>query len=79
MPIVEAPAKLTRSLRMTGLRSDGYHLIDAEMVTLELCDVLDIDPDGEGLLGIGPFSAGMPLDGSNLVAKALVLAGRTAG
>jgi 4-diphosphocytidyl-2-C-methyl-D-erythritol kinase len=79
MPIVEAPAKLTRSLRMTGIRSDGYHLIDAEMVTLELCDVLDIDADGEGLRGTGPFSAGMPLDGSNLVAKALVLAGRTAG
>ena len=87
MPIVEAPAKLTRSLRMTGLRSDGYHLIDAEMVTLELCDVLTIDPDGEGLHGTGPFSAGMPLvelayafdHASNLVAKALVLAGRTAG
>ena len=28
-----APAKLTRSLRVTGVRPDGYHLIDAEMVS----------------------------------------------
>ena len=28
-----APAKLTLSLRITGVRDDGYHLIDAEMVT----------------------------------------------
>ena len=29
-----APAKLTLSLRVTGVRADGYHLLDAEMVTL---------------------------------------------
>ena len=35
-----APAKLTVSLRMTGVRPDGYHLIDAEMVSLDLADTL---------------------------------------
>lgn len=75
---IEAPAKLTVSLRITGVRNDGYHLIDAEMVTLDLVDVLTIDPSGSGLTGSGPFSAGMPLDDRNLVAKALRLAGRTA-
>ena len=35
-----APAKLTLSLRVTGVRDDGYHLIDAEMVTLDLHDTL---------------------------------------
>jgi 4-diphosphocytidyl-2-C-methyl-D-erythritol kinase len=35
-----APAKLTLSLRVTGVRADGYHLIDAEMVTLDLADTL---------------------------------------
>lgn len=75
---VEAPAKLTLTLRITGVREDGYHLIDAEMVELELADVLAIDPQGDGLTAEGPFSAGMPLDGTNLVARALALTGRRA-
>jgi 4-diphosphocytidyl-2-C-methyl-D-erythritol kinase len=76
---VLAPAKLTLSLRITGVRGDGYHLIDAEMVTLDWADTLTIDPDGDGLSADGPYAAGMPLDGRNLVAQALRLAGRTAG
>ena len=39
-----AHAKLTMSLRVTGVRDDGYHLIDAEMVSLELHDVLSFEP-----------------------------------
>ena len=39
---VNAPAKLTISLQVTGVRPDGFHLIDAEMVTLDLCDTLTI-------------------------------------
>ena len=35
-----APAKLTVSLRVTGVRPDGYHLIDAEMVSIDLVDAL---------------------------------------
>ena len=76
--VVAAPAKLTLSLRITGVRDDGYHLIDAEMVTLEWADTLHIAPDGLGLTADGPFAAGMPLDDSNLVAKALRLAEREA-
>lgn len=76
---VPAHAKLTLELRITGVRADGYHLIDAEMVSLEWADTLTIDPAGGGLSADGPFAAGMPLDGSNLVAKALALAGTTAG
>ena len=38
-----APAKLTLSLRVTGVRDDGLHLIDAEMVTLDLADTLVLD------------------------------------
>lgn len=79
---VIAPAKLTLSLRMTGLRADGYHLIDAEMVTLELHDTLELRPLGPDepprLTATGPFAAGMPTDESNLVIKALRLVGRSA-
>jgi len=75
---LSAPAKLTLSLRITGVRDDGYHLIDAEMVSLAWAETLTITPGGSGLTADGPFAAGMPLDDSNLVAKALRLAGAQA-
>lgn len=84
-----APAKLTLRLRITGTRADGYHLIDAEMVTLGLCDELIVHPSSETsvevvrLPGDGGGGAGLPdwdipAGGSNLVIVALELAGRTA-
>ncbi|MEI8240258.1 MAG: 4-(cytidine 5'-diphospho)-2-C-methyl-D-erythritol kinase, partial [Actinomycetota bacterium] len=76
--VVSAPAKLTLSLRLTGVRADGYHLIDAEMVSLEWADTLTITPDEDGLSADGPFAAGMPLDDTNLVARALAFVGRRA-
>lgn len=75
---VEAPAKVTLALRVIGVRSDGYHLIEAEMVTVDLADTLTIDPGAAGLTADGPFAAGMPLDETNLIALALALAGRSA-
>lgn len=78
MPTVLAPAKLTVSLRMTGVRDDGYHLIDAEMVSLDLCDRLDIE-DGDGLEIVGPAGVeALGPDDDNLVNAALRLCGRRA-
>ncbi len=76
--VVKAPAKLTLSLRITAVRADGYHLIDAEMVTLDWHDTVTIDPSSTGLTADGPYAAGMPFDESNLVHSALRLVGRTA-
>ena len=73
--VLEAHAKLTLSLRITGVRDDGYHLIDAEMVTLALHDRLRIDTEGSGISITGPYADGVPTDTSNLVARALVLGG----
>ena len=78
---LRAHAKLTLSLHVTGVRADGYHLIDAEMVSLELHDLLtfvDAPIGSTSLEATGPFADGMPLDGSNLVARALDVAGRGA-
>ena len=75
---LEAPAKLTLSLRITGVRADGYHLIDAEMVSLSLHDVVTIDPAGDGVSATGRYAAGVPTDDRNLVAKALWLVERRA-
>jgi len=79
---IHAPAKLTLSLRVTGVRPDGYHLIDAEMVSVDLADSLTFEP-GVGIavvdrvvggLGIGDL-ARTPV---NLVRRALDLVGREA-
>jgi len=61
-----APAKLTLSLRVVGRRADGYHLIDAEMVTLDLGDELVVEPGSNDL----------PAD--DLVSRALAAVGRDA-
>jgi 4-diphosphocytidyl-2-C-methyl-D-erythritol kinase len=77
---VLAPAKVTLSLRVTGVRDDGYHFLDAEMVTVDLADELEIDADGDGLEMVDETGGGLPvpLDEANLVVRALRLAGRTA-
>jgi 4-diphosphocytidyl-2-C-methyl-D-erythritol kinase len=73
---VVAPAKLTTSLRVVGVRSDGYHLLEAEMVSLDLADELDF-ADGDGLEIVGD-AAGISCDDDNLVRRALRAVGRTA-
>src|SRR6516165_8056811 len=83
---VRAPAKLTLSLEVTGVRPDGYHELRSEMVTLDLADELEFDEGGSGVsvvaapgsraeqLATGPERAGS----ENLVVDALRVAGRTA-
>ena len=77
--MIEAPAKLTLSLRITGVRADGYHLIDAEMVTIDWHDTVTIEPTSSGPTTTDRMPAGMPLDESNLVVQRRVRGvGRTA-
>jgi 4-diphosphocytidyl-2-C-methyl-D-erythritol kinase len=74
--VVWAPAKLTVSLRLRGVRPDGYHLLDAVMVTLDLADRLELSAgDGLEVVGAGPD---VPTGPENLVLRALALAERTA-
>jgi len=82
---LSARAKLTLSLGVTGTRSDGYHLLDAEMVTLDLADTLVV-ADGDGLtVGTdwpGPVAGwrdpAVSANAANLVLRALAAVGRTA-
>jgi 4-diphosphocytidyl-2-C-methyl-D-erythritol kinase len=74
--VLAAPAKLTRSLRVTGVRDDGLHLIEAEMVTIDLADELAFDEgDGLELVGAGPD---VPVGDRNLVSRALAAVERRA-
>ncbi len=66
------------TLSITGVREDGYHLIDAEMVSLDLYDVVELS-EGDSLEVVGPQSAqGLGAEQDNLVRRALELCGRTA-
>ena len=69
-----ALAKLTLSLRVVGLRGDGFHLLDAEMVTLDLADELTLTPAPTTTIEV----EGAVIEGDNLIAKALRAVGRRA-
>jgi len=76
-----APAKLTLSLRITGVRPDGYHTVDAEMVTLDFSDRLEIVAGKSGLRMLdeaGNELHSVTRPGQNLVERALALCGREA-
>lgn len=76
-----APAKLTLDLRVTGVRSDGYHLLESEMVSVDLVDELELS-EGHGLEVIdrsGVAAGHAVASGStNLVVRALELLGTQA-
>jgi 4-diphosphocytidyl-2-C-methyl-D-erythritol kinase len=79
---LSAPAKLTVSLRITGVRPDGYHVLDSEMVSIDLADTLTFEP-GVGLAVVDQVEGGMgladvPAGPGNLVSRALELVGRQA-
>lgn len=80
--VLRAPAKLTLGLRVTGVRADGYHLLDTEMVTVDLADTLTVRP-GRGLrVAVAPDArpparswSPVPDGPANLVSAALAAVG----
>jgi 4-diphosphocytidyl-2-C-methyl-D-erythritol kinase len=82
MTAVLAPAKLTLSLAVTGIRPDGYHELRSEMVSLSLSDELTITEGGSGLtLAADPGTRAESLaadEGNNLITRALAAVGRQA-
>jgi 4-diphosphocytidyl-2-C-methyl-D-erythritol kinase len=79
-----APAKLTWSLRVVGTRDDGLHLLEAEMVTLDLADTIElVAADGEAprffVAAEPPASAAdAALGDDDLVRRALAAVGARA-
>jgi 4-diphosphocytidyl-2-C-methyl-D-erythritol kinase len=73
-----APAKVNLTLHVTGQRDDGYHLLDSLVVFADIGDQLTIDaaPDLR-IQCSGPFSEGVPVDGSNLLMQAATMMGVT--
>ena len=69
---LDAFAKLTLSLHVTGRRADGYHELDALVVAVsEPRDELVIRPAAEPSVSLtGPHAGGVPADGTNLAVRA---------
>ena len=82
MQRVRALAKLTSSLRVTGVRDDGYHRLEAEMTTIDLADVLTFSEgvgfDVVGLDVVGLDAVGLDRASFDLVPRALAAVDRTA-
>ncbi|MEP7040108.1 MAG: 4-(cytidine 5'-diphospho)-2-C-methyl-D-erythritol kinase [Chloroflexota bacterium] len=73
MPLsLDAPAKLNLSLRVVGRRPDGFHLLETEMVLLDLADRLLLLPGATGLRVEAPPEDAIPVDQSNLAWRGLV-------
>ncbi|SLN21301.1 4-(cytidine 5'-diphospho)-2-C-methyl-D-erythritol kinase [Roseisalinus antarcticus] len=68
---ITAPAKVNLTLHVTGQRAGGYHDLDSLVVFAGIGDVLTARPSTDLSLTVsGPFSAGVPNDGRNLVLQA---------
>ena len=76
MSVLRAPAKLTWYLEVTGRRTNGMHEIASEMTTIDLVDLVEVEADGDSLRVEGPCAASVPIDATNIVARALALVGR---
>jgi 4-diphosphocytidyl-2-C-methyl-D-erythritol kinase len=68
---IHAPAKINLTLHVTGLRDDGYHLLDSLVVFADIHDTITVTASPDMRLSVhGPFAEGVPEDGSNLILRA---------
>jgi 4-diphosphocytidyl-2-C-methyl-D-erythritol kinase len=75
-----ARAKINLSLRVTGRRADGYHLLDSVVAFADVGDWIEVRPaSGFSLTITGPFAVGLSAGPDNLVARAAQALAAAAG
>jgi len=67
-----APAKLNLMLRITGQRSDGYHLLQTVFQFIELCDWITFHPVDDGRVSLQKPIPGVP-EADDLIIRAAKL------
>jgi 4-diphosphocytidyl-2-C-methyl-D-erythritol kinase len=80
MRTAQAPAKINLTLRITGVRADGFHELESLVAQINLCDTVSVAPHEAGCYALDCDDADLPSDGSNLVlqaARAINAAGGT--
>jgi 4-diphosphocytidyl-2-C-methyl-D-erythritol kinase len=73
-----APAKLNLSLRVTGRRADGYHLLQTVFRLVDFCDTLQFNERHDGVIARAHEVAGIA-DGDDLTLRAARLLQKAAG
>ena len=66
-----APAKVNLSLRVLRRREDGFHEIETLMAPISIFDTLEIERRDSGGLAFTCSDPALPIDGSNLVVRAV--------
>lgn len=75
---LSARAKINWTLDITGVRQDGYHLLDMLMQSITLSDEVGLAPAGEISL-ICEGGEGIPTDGRNIALRAALLLREVSG
>ncbi len=75
-----AHAKINLTLHVTGVRQDGYHLLDSMVMFTTVGDIISVQPANDLSLTIdGPFADGLSAGPDNLVLRAAQLFGTDKG
>ena len=70
---LKSRAKINLSIDVLGKRQDGYHLVEMIMQTIDLYDIVKIKEINNNDIIINSNSSDIPLDGNNIVYKAVDL------
>jgi 4-diphosphocytidyl-2-C-methyl-D-erythritol kinase len=66
----ESPAKINLTLRVTGVRPDGFHEIESLVTQVTLSDTVTVWSQEDGCYSLDCDDATLPRDGSNLALRA---------
>ncbi len=68
--ILPAPAKINLYLHITGMRDDGFHLLDSLIAFTKFGDEITVEPSDEiTITSHGPYASGMPIGEENLMMR----------
>jgi len=68
--VVKAPAKLNLALNITGRRVDGNHLMCMVMQAIDLCDIIELDKNDDGIIKLSCNRSNLPCDSTNIAYRA---------
>tara|TARA_Y100001933_G_scaffold41373_1_gene38121 strand:- start:51 stop:989 length:939 start_codon:yes stop_codon:yes gene_type:complete len=76
---IRAPAKINLHLEVIGKRKDGYHELAMIMQSIDLSDILEIEPNNEGHINLFSNNKELSLNEDNLINKAAILLKQISG